>query len=145
MCVLFQNLEIVLRCIIIVLFLFYIRLKSRSKELSSNTFITTSMIITYLPLYSLGSFLETRLSSNLPISTMLSVKLLTQEKKLELSFVTLVRHLTVLGLFLKLEAAGITGSLLTWFRSYLTNRKQRVVLPGVQSNWNYIRAGVPQG
>ena len=24
-------------------------------------------------------------------------------------------------------------------------RKQRVVLPGVQSNWNYIRAGVPQG
>ena len=49
------------------------------------------------------------------------------------------------GLLLKLEAAGITGSLLTWFRSYLTNRKQRVVLPGVQSNWNYIRAGVPQG
>ena len=44
-----------------------------------------------------------------------------------------------------MEAAGITGSLLTWFRSYLTNRKQRVVLPGVQSNWNYIRAGVPQG
>ena len=49
------------------------------------------------------------------------------------------------GLLLKLKAAGITGSLLTWFRSYLTNRKQRVALPGVQSNWNYIRAGVPQG
>ena len=49
------------------------------------------------------------------------------------------------GLLLKLEAAGITGSLLTWFRFYFTDRRQRVVLPGVQSNWNNIRAGVPQG
>ena len=49
------------------------------------------------------------------------------------------------GLLLKLEAAGKTGNLLTWFRSYLTDRRQRVVLPGVQSNWNNIRAGVPQG
>ena len=49
------------------------------------------------------------------------------------------------GLLLKLEAAVITGNLLTWFRSYLTDRRQRVVLPGVQSNWNNIRAGVPQG
>ena len=48
-------------------------------------------------------------------------------------------------LLLKLEAAGITDSLLIWFRSYLTNRKQRVVLPGVQSNWNFIRAGVSHG
>ena len=68
------------------------------EELSLNTFTTTSMIITYLPLYSLGLFLETRLSTNLHISIMLSVKLLTQEKKLELSFVTLVRHLTVFGM-----------------------------------------------
>ena len=98
MCVLFQNLEIVLRYLIIVLFLFYVRLKSRLKELSLNTFTTTSMIITYLPLYSRGLFLETRLSTNLHISMMLSVKLLTQEKKLELSFVTLVRHLTVFGM-----------------------------------------------
>ena len=49
------------------------------------------------------------------------------------------------GLLLKLEAAGISGSLLLWFRSYLTNRKQRVVLPGAESEWRYIRAGVPQG
>ena len=44
------------------------------------------------------------------------------------------------GLLLKLEAAGIKGSLLTWFRSYLSNRKQRVVLPGSESQWNDIRA-----
>ena len=49
------------------------------------------------------------------------------------------------GLLLKVEAAGISGSLLLWFRSYLTNRKQRVVLPGAESDWRYIRAGVPQG
>ena len=49
------------------------------------------------------------------------------------------------GLLLKLEAAGIRGSLLSWFRSYLSDRKQRVVLPGAESKWNEIRAGVPQG
>ena len=49
------------------------------------------------------------------------------------------------GLLLQLEAAGIKGSLLAWFRSYLSNKKQRVVLPGAESKWNEIRAGVPQG
>ena len=28
--------------------------------------------------------------------------------------------------------------------SYLENRKQRVVLPGAESTWNYVHAGVPQ-
>ena len=49
------------------------------------------------------------------------------------------------GFLLKLEAAGIKGSLLTWLRSYLSDRKQRVVLPGAESKWNGIQAGVPQG
>ena len=49
------------------------------------------------------------------------------------------------GLLLKLKAAGIKDSLLAWFRSYLSNRKQRVVLPGAESKRNEIRAGVPQG
>ena len=49
------------------------------------------------------------------------------------------------GLLLKLEAAGISGNLLLWFRSYLTDRKQRVVHPGAEPEWTYIRAGVPQG
>ena len=29
--------------------------------------------------------------------------------------------------------------------AYLSERKQRVVLPGAESKWNEIRAGVPQG
>ena len=39
----------------------------------------------------------------------------------------------------------MSGSLLSWLGSYLSNRRQRVTLPGTQSNWNYIHVGVPQG
>ena len=50
------------------------------------------------------------------------------------------------GLIHKLEAAGVAGEALLWFRNYLTDRRQRVVLPGASSDWVlYIRAGVPQG
>ena len=49
------------------------------------------------------------------------------------------------GLILKLKAADVTGKVLAWFNSYLSGRKQRVILPGVASDWAYIRAGVPQG
>ena len=34
---------------------------------------------------------------------------------------------------------------LTYFKSYLADRKQRVVLAGAVSAWKYIKAGVPQG
>ena len=53
-----------------------------------------------------------------------------------------VRHA---GLVYKLEAAGFTGAVLEWFRNYLSDRRQRVVLPNGSSDWTYIRAGVPQG
>ena len=49
------------------------------------------------------------------------------------------------GILLKLRTAGVTGKLLSWFRSHLSNRRQKVVLPGTSSNWNFIFAGVPQG
>ena len=49
------------------------------------------------------------------------------------------------GLLLKLEAAGVTGEVLTWFKSYLPNRKQRVVLPGAVSDWLFLNARVPHG
>jgi hypothetical protein len=41
--------------------------------------------------------------------------------------------------------AGISGSLLSWFNSYLANTKQRVILPGAYSTWTFAKAGVPQG
>ena len=49
------------------------------------------------------------------------------------------------GLLYKLETAGVTGEVLNWFKNYLSDRRQRVILPGVSSEWLYIRAGVPQG
>lgn len=49
------------------------------------------------------------------------------------------------GLIVKLKASGITGTLLDWCESYLSNRRQRVILPGTHSSWNILKAGVPQG
>ena len=49
------------------------------------------------------------------------------------------------GLIRMFKAAGITDTLLKWFKSYLDGRKQRVVIPGAKSDWSFIQAGVPQG
>lgn len=49
------------------------------------------------------------------------------------------------GLIHKLSQCGISGSLITWFTSYLSNRQQRVVINGRHSEWANIHAGVPQG
>ena len=54
-------------------------------------------------------------------------------------------HVWCRGILLKLLAAGVTGKLLSWFRGYLSNRRQKVVFPGESSNWKFIFAGVPQG
>ena len=49
------------------------------------------------------------------------------------------------GLLFKLKTIGVTGALLQWFKSYLSNRMQRVVINGKHSGWGLIEAGVPQG
>jgi hypothetical protein len=49
------------------------------------------------------------------------------------------------GLIFKLKQLGIDGSLLRWFKSYLSNRSQRVALGGLKSPPNSLHAGVPQG
>ena len=49
------------------------------------------------------------------------------------------------GLLYKISKAGTGGKLLSWFLNYLSNRYQRVVLPGVVSDFSSINAGVPQG
>ena len=49
------------------------------------------------------------------------------------------------GLLFKLQSAGISNNLLAWFKDYLTDRQQRVVINGQSSDWANIKAGVPQG
>jgi hypothetical protein len=49
------------------------------------------------------------------------------------------------GLLLKLERLGVSGTLLEWFRSFLTDRKQRVVVGSSASAYAPVSSGVPQG
>ena len=45
----------------------------------------------------------------------------------------------------KLANSGIGGNLLNWFRSYLTDRRQRVTVLGVTSKQLPVYSGAPQG
>ena len=49
------------------------------------------------------------------------------------------------GLCFKLKQNGINGNLLKLVNSFLTDRKQRVVLNGTSSDWESVYSGVPQG
>ena len=49
------------------------------------------------------------------------------------------------ALILKLENYGIKGKLLFWLKSYLSRRKQRVVIKDAISSTGELKAGVPQG
>ena len=49
------------------------------------------------------------------------------------------------GLLRKLESIAIRGSLLSWVKNYLSERKQRVVVNNSTSSWRDINAGVSQG
>jgi hypothetical protein len=53
-----------------------------------------------------------------------------------------VPHLSLLH---SLSTVGVTGTLLKWFESYLTDRSQRVVLSGHSSSPAPVKSGVPQG
>ena len=45
----------------------------------------------------------------------------------------------------KLKAHSLGGQVLAWIKSWLADRKQRVVLNGKTSNWQNVDSGVPQG
>ena len=45
----------------------------------------------------------------------------------------------------RLHARGVSGSLLLWFKSYLSSRLQQVVIENVTSEWSLVTSGAPQG
>ena len=45
----------------------------------------------------------------------------------------------------KLAAYGVTGKILRWIETFLTDRKQRVCVEGSLSNWEDVLSGIPQG
>ena len=53
-----------------------------------------------------------------------------------------VSHILLLH---KLKMYGFNSRLLDWFTSYLSDRKQRVVVEGVGSSWLNVSSGVRQG
>jgi len=53
-----------------------------------------------------------------------------------------VPHVRLLA---KLEAIGIKGKLLGWIKEWLNGRKQRVVINGMESDWEEVLSGIPQG
>ena len=54
----------------------------------------------------------------------------------------IVNHSILLS---KLDLYGIRGNENQWFRSYLSNRKQKVFVNGVESNLLLLNSGIPRG
>ena len=48
-------------------------------------------------------------------------------------------------LLVKLKAYGICGNVLNWIKSFLNDRRQRVIINGTTSEWADVVSGVPQG
>ena len=49
------------------------------------------------------------------------------------------------GLIFKLKQNGVSGNLLKLFINYFSNRKQRVVLNGMSTDFSPVDSGIPQG
>ena len=83
-----------------------------------------------------GLLQMSKLQSNVIIGFIESVFFWTFLKRL-----VKVRHD---GIVFKLKCNGISGNLLNFFQNDLSNRYQRVVLNGKESDWTSLQVDVPQ-
>ena len=147
MCVLFLKQAIYRWCITIAQYLFSALKINCLRNSYLNIYSITFVIITCCLLFSLVSYLETlQWTSSLISNTFCEA--LDEGKEVRAVFCDISKAFDRgwhAGFLYKLEAAGVTGEDLAWFKNYLSDRKQRVVLLGVTSDWASIRAGVPQG
>ena len=73
---------------------------------------------------------------------------LDDEKEIAMAFLDISKAFDRVwhtGLLFKLKSFGVSGNILNWFKSYLGNRSQKVVINGVSSSLDKLFAGVPQG
>ena len=75
------------------------------------------------------------------------IEALAKGKKIDIAYLDFAKafdevpHCALLN---KLSRFGITRQLI-WFKSYLSDRYQRVALQGSYSDWLQVLSGVPQG
>jgi hypothetical protein len=62
-----------------------------------------------------------------------------------LDFAKAFDSVLLMRLLLKLDCLGIRNKLLTWYKSFLSDRWQRVLVGEFMSKWEKIDSGVPQG
>ena len=121
-------------------------LNSEDKVFERNIYSITYKTIIYSHLYSLDSYQATVNQLTFLYNTFCQA--LDAGKEIRVVFCDVSKAFDRMwhkGLIHKLEAAGVTGKLLAWCKNYLYDRKQRVILPGVSSDWSKILAGVPCG
>ena len=75
-------------------------------------------------------------------------KVLTIQGQIDIIFLDLAKTFNSVPherLLLKASYYSIRGKLLTWLRSFLTERKHSAVVNGTSSDWSAVTSRVPQG
>ena len=112
---------------------------------SQSTTKFSAKALSYLPL--LVWFLSKQLHARKPSFNWLmnGTSTLILKAMLLLLFIDLLKTFDTAPLLENLQHAGVSGSLLTWFEDYLSDRFQHVVLDGHTSLALPVTSGIPHG
>ena len=76
------------------------------------------------------------------------IEALAKGKEIDIAYLDFVKAFDKVphcALLTKLSKFGISGQVINWFQSYLSDRYQRVALQGTYSDWLQVLSGVLQG